>query len=221
MLPVPVPDPWFSHCFRALFFLQWQFDKVPQREQTSPPSCSHKTLKKNHPVILHTAAGVASASKLSGFLSTKWWGLLFDIDALFGKWNLGSIFLEQSLNSAVGAKNTLLWPTYFDFPSYCLIELFYDTLTYFISLVFSALVLMVLDCLLLLCAFIYNTKTLTDTFMHVARSSLTCSTWPGPVICLKPFPHMPCQPLTTLAEPPPLELHLAGLLQVTVRPSTF
>ena len=79
-------------------------------------------------------------------------------------------FLGAELEFSSRCSKMLLWhwPTYFDFPSYCIIELFYATLTYFPSLVFSALVLRVLDCWLLLCAFINITKTLTYTFMHVA-----------------------------------------------------
>ena len=61
-----------------------------------------------------------------------------------------------------------LWPPNFDFPIYCLDDLSCNYLTLiFTNLVFSVLVLKVLDCWLLLCAFIYHTKTLTVPFIQM------------------------------------------------------
>ena len=77
-------------------------------------------------------------------------------------------FLGAELEFSSRCLKTLLWPTYFDFPIYCQKELFCNYLTsIFLSLVFSVLVLKVLNCCLLLCAFIYNIKTLTVTFIQL------------------------------------------------------
>ena len=137
----------------------------------------------SHP--LHSSSSSSSSSSTSP-LSIRFFlqlnGEVFNliIDSLFGKWNLGSIFWSRVRISAVGAQKRYSGLPILIFPFMPKQIILWFLTIIFLSLIFSVLVLRVLDCCLLLWIFIYYTQTLTVDYSHGTWSSVVFKTFPTP-----------------------------------------